>query len=234
MPLSSRRACLKPGGPAGATRPRSRPAALMAAVATLAGLLPLSAQALTAFRYTSSPESWVGGGETVFITPEMGFLIAPQRNFDNGVSFSLNDFATNPDSSSTRWWSLQFAAPHDTALAVGHYSGATRFPFQAANEPGLNFDGNGRGSNQLTGAFSIREVRYAQDGGVQSFAADFVQYDEEFRSRWNRGSIRYNSSVPLLAVPEPSSWALFAAGLAIVGLRGLTKKQRACARAAAA
>jgi len=174
------------------------------------------AEAATEFFYTSSPQSWVGGGETVSVTPLAGFAFTTARNFDNGVSFSINDFSTNPNFQLTRWWYLDFAAPADAPLAVGTYQGATRWPFQAAANPGLSFSGNGRGNNTLTGSFNVLEVTYGAGGSVMSFAADFVQYDEGFQSWWNIGSIRFKSDVPITAVPEPSAMLLFGMGAALL------------------
>lgn len=178
-------------------------------------LLPIQALSTTALYYTSSPESWVGHGETVLVTPDQGFEFTATQNFDNGVSFAVNDFSTNPDYWATHWWYLDFAAPNMDPLTVGTYLGATRFPFQSLGEPGLNFSGNGRGNNTLTGQFSVLEANYALDGSILSFAADFKQYDEAFESWWNVGSIRYNSSIPISPVPEPSTLALLFAGVAV-------------------
>ncbi|MBL8483972.1 MAG: PEP-CTERM sorting domain-containing protein [Rhodocyclaceae bacterium] len=173
-------------------------------------------KAATEFFYTSSPQSWVGAGQTVTVTPLNGFSFTPSRNFDNGVSFSINDFNTNPNFWEQRWWYLDFSAPFDAPLAVGIYQGATRWPFQAATEPGLDFSGNGRGNNTLTGSYNVLEVAYGASGAVESFAADFIQYDEGFQSWWNVGSIRFNSDVPITGVPEPSAPLLLSFGVAAV------------------
>ncbi len=179
---------------------------------------------ITGLYYESSPQSWVGGGATVLVTPSNNFDFIAYRNFDSGVSFAVNDFSTNPDFWSTRWWYLDFSAPFDQLLQVGHYSNATRFPFQDFNDPGLDFSGNGRGNNQLSGYFDVQEVSYSPNGQVLSFAADFTQFDENFESRWNKGSIRYNSVIPLLSVPEPHSLALLAIGS--VGLVASYRRKR--------
>lgn len=189
-------------------------------------LLPLQAfSAVTALYYTSSVESWVGGGETVLVTPSEGFEFIVSRNFGSGVSFAINDFNSNPDFQSERWWFLDFAAPNGAPLTVGAYQDATRFPFQSASVPGLDFSGNGRGNNTLTGAFSVLEAIFAGDGTVLSFAADFVQYDEGFQNWWNVGAIRYNSSVDLPALPEPSTPVLLLIGLALCTLVSAARRR---------
>ena len=186
----------------------------------------VTATPMTAFSYTSSPIAWVGAGQTVTVTPLEGFDFSIS-NSQSGVSFFINDFSNNPDFWSTRWWSLDFAAPAGQPLQVGHYSDATRFPFNASTEPGLSFTGNGRGDNQLTGFFDILDLTFASDGSVQSFAANFTQYDEGFTESWNEGMIRYNSEIPLAAdVPEPASLILVSTALlALVATKGKRRTQ---------
>lgn len=185
---------------------------------SISALMALTGQAdaATEFFYTSSPQSWVGYGQTVSVTPAMGFDFTASRNFDNGVSFAINDFATNLNFQATRWWHLDFSAPLDAPLSVGNYARATRWPFQATDAPGLNFDGNGRGNNTLTGSFQILEATYAASGEVLTFAADFRQYDEGVQGWWNMGSIRYNSDIPISPIPEPSTALLLCAGIGVL------------------
>ena len=90
-----------------------------------------------------------------------------QRNFDDGVSIG---FAGSED------WNVDFAAPGPVDLQAILYSGATRFPFQSAVVPGLSVSGDGRGCNELAGAFQVHEIVYGAGTDIDSFAADFVQY----------------------------------------------------------
>jgi hypothetical protein len=183
--------------------------------------LPFKAEALTAFYYTGP--GYVAANETVLVTPEDGFTFEVSRNYDNGVSFAINDFATTPFGQN-RWWYLDFAAPDNVELTVGLYTGATRFPFQQiyGSGPGLSFTGNGRGDNTLRGAFNILDVSYAPDGTVLTFAADFIQFDEGNESWWSAGAIRYNYAP---AVPEPSTWALLVAGIALLVAVGARRRR---------
>jgi hypothetical protein len=164
----------------------------------LAGSLQ-PAQAATLLSFLSSPYSWVGGGETVSAGPANGFEIGVQ-----GDPFTMLDFRViepwTPDG--WRWWYLRLAAPEGANLSVGSYANATRWPFQETTAPGLDFSGNGRGNNRLTGSFNILESNVADDG-ILSFAVDFLQYDEEITNWWIKGAIRYNSDVPVNLTPEP-------------------------------
>jgi len=67
--------------------------------------------------------------------------------------------------------------------------------------PGMAFTAPGRGNNTLSGWFNVLQADYQTNGQVAAFAVDFVQYDETIVTRWNRGSIRYNSHIP---VPGPA------------------------------
>ncbi len=183
---------------------------------------------ITAFSYTSSQTSWVGGGQTVFVTPSDGFDFTVSHSPANAISLFINDFAHNSDPFGTQWWHVDFAAPMNQLLQVDIYQGAAEFPFQDSGQPGLNFDGNGRGNETLSGFFEVLQVLYGDNGLVLSFAADFTQYDGRSIKAWNYGRIRYNSDIPLTApVPEPVSAALFCAGLAFVGF---VRMLRRCSR----
>jgi len=184
------------------------------------------AHADTLFYYTSSPLSYIGGGEAVTVTPSDGFVFDVSINPDQGVSFWIDDITNNPDFWLRRWWYLDFAGPLDESLQVGHYGNATRYPFQDFSEPGLQFGGNGRGNNELSGYFDVLEVNYDVSGNVLAFAADFMQYDEGDQDWWNYGSVRYNSTIPTTVVPEPISSTLFIVGGATLGYRRFRKKCR--------
>lgn len=95
--------------------------------------------------------------------------IGVSRNFDNGVSVAI---------SGATWWSFDTAAPGNAPLAVGTYGGATRFPFQAATEPGLNLSGDGRGCNTLSGSFTVHQAQFDAGGTPQVLDIDFEQHCE--------------------------------------------------------
>jgi VCBS repeat-containing protein len=124
---------------------------------------------VTSLTMVSEPGDYIGQGQTYSYTPATGTFYA-NRNFDNGVSIFYAGGGHN--------WHLDFAAPFSAALTPGFYANATRWPFQDASVPGLDVSGDGRGSNTLTGNFTVTEAVYAADGDVLRFAATFEQHSE--------------------------------------------------------
>ena len=174
--------------------------ALALAVPLAGWLQPV--KAATIFSYISSPYSYVGGGESAVVGPADGFEITAY-NYDNkSLFFAINDFQANPNPWQSRWWYLSLTAPTDAQLRAGVYANAARFPDEGGSG-GLDFYGNGRGNNSLTGSFTIWEFSHAEDGTVLSIAADFLQYDGGSLDAWSKGAIRYNSDVAIELTPEP-------------------------------
>ncbi len=171
----------------------------------LAGSLQ-PAQAATLLSFLSSPYSWVGGGETISAGPDNGFdisVLGDQFTQITQITSTLNFTITEPWTLyGWRSYHLRLAAPEGASLAVGSYANATMSSFKDTTAPGLEFSGNGRGNNRLTGSFNILESNVADDGTF-SFAVDFLQYDEESTNAWIKGAIRYNSDVPVNLTPEP-------------------------------
>ena len=75
----------------------------------------------------------------------------PVSRYRNGVSLR-SDGPTL-----AYWWTLTFVAVDDAPLAVGSYVSARRAPF-ASPYNGLDVSGSGRGCNELTGRFVVREI----------------------------------------------------------------------------
>jgi hypothetical protein len=156
------------------------------------------------------PGNYIAGQRT-YTPAEVSFGV--RRTYNNGVSV----FVSGTDYQDT--WSLDFGAGSNTPLAVGSYYGARRFPFTSFN--GLDVSGSGRGCNELTGRFDIREVVYAADGTVLRFAADFEQHCENVAPALF-GAIRYKSTI-VDAVPFEGHYPAYdltmspAAGGVVIG-----------------
>ncbi len=117
--------------------------------------------------FWSDPGDYIGGGATRRMVP-------PSYRFSASSSGSRVSLSLNGPS----WWYLDFQAPKNAPLAVGTYEGATRYPFQAPSVPGLSVSGDGRGCNQLSGRFTVREIDVAPNGRVRNFWATFEQHCE--------------------------------------------------------
>jgi uncharacterized delta-60 repeat protein len=82
------------------------------------------------------------------------------------------------NTSGTESWSLTFAAPNGATLGPGTYTGATRYLGVPSSTPGLDITGDSRGSNTLTGQFTVTQALYDSSGNIYAFAASFVDHNE--------------------------------------------------------
>lgn len=108
----------------------------------------------------------IGRGKTYDFYLKDGYITGTQ-NHSNGVSIAFD----GRDS-----WSLRFSAPGDAVLTPGEYKGATRYPFNEPDEPGLSVSGAGRGCSDVSGEFTVHAVEFGPDDEVLKFDASFIQY----------------------------------------------------------
>ncbi|MFD0393869.1 hypothetical protein ACFQ3Z_21850 [Streptomyces nogalater] len=106
-----------------------------------------------------------------------------------------NHISVSVDGANGDWWYLDLAAPAGHQLAPGDYTGATRYPFNEAAQPGLSIDGNGRGCNTLTGSFSVADVVFGPNGYVQKLDATYEQHCEGGTAAL-RGEIHIDNPAP--------------------------------------
>ncbi len=136
----------------------------------------------TVLWFQSDAGDYIGAGQTnTYLSPAYQFSVT--RNGAQGVSVSVAG------------WNLDLASATNDPLEPGAYESAARFAFKGT-AAGLEFTGDGRGCNTITGRFVVHEVAFDGIGVVQSLAADFEQHCEGGTpALW--GEIRVNSSVPL-------------------------------------
>jgi len=123
---------------------------------------------------TSQPTDYVGAGKEWSYTAS-SMIFGGSHSTVNGieqVSLSQTDFPFGD------WWYQRFAAPAGQPLVPGVYEEATRWPFQAVTEPGLDISGNGRGCNMLTGRFVVHDAIYGANQSIRFFDASFEQHCE--------------------------------------------------------
>lgn len=120
---------------------------------------------------TSDPGDFVGEGAShSYSAPTTTFSVQNGGNtvrVDTSVPGSPGDF-----------WNLAFEAPAGQQLQPGTTYQAERWPFQSADEAGLEVFGQGRGCNTLTGSFTILDATYGPFGYLESFHATFEQHCE--------------------------------------------------------
>lgn len=158
----------------------------------------------TVLYFRSDPSDFIGQGTT-------RELASPAYTF-SGQHTEQKSVAVSIDAGLERW---SFNAAHGTVLAPGVYEEAHRWPFSGAS-PALDFSGDGRGCNRLSGRFVIFEVQYGPGETLEKLAANFEQHCEGVAAALF-GEIRFNSAVPLsyMAVPgdaTPDPFLLAAQG----------------------
>ena len=154
-------------------------------------LLPGLAAAESTLTLDSDQGDYIGQGQSYLYTDENA-AFSYSRNYDNGISVRIQNLPGEP----SLWWYFDMAAPGDVEIQPGTYPDAERWPFQAAEKPGLSFSGQGRGCNKLSGSFEVYEVTYESDGSITSLAASFVQHCENATPAL-RGELVFNTVMPV-------------------------------------
>jgi len=131
----------------------------------------------------SDTGDYIGSGGLRRLLPPYPTFVA--RCSGNTASFEFWDNSGN-------WWYAHFQAPAGSPLRVGTYEGATRYPFQASTQPGLDISGEGRGCNMLSGQFSILEADITASGQILRFWATFEQHCEN-KTPALRGALRVSN-----------------------------------------
>jgi len=111
------------------------------------------------FYFTSSPQSWVGQGQTLTFTD----VVANVALYPAGCPYVAL---------SAGGYGLDIVKSECTVPTVGYYANATRWLFGAG--AGMWFTGAGRGDNTLTGSFNVLQAVYDDTGQIASFAVDFL------------------------------------------------------------
>lgn len=140
--------------------------------------------------YYSQENDYIGLGTTNLIRKSDTQTFELSENFDNEF------IATVIKPAYAEWWYLSFASIGNTQLQVGTYTEAVRYPFQSITENGLNFYGNGRGCNRLSGKFEIFEVEYNSVNQPTKLAVNFEQHCEDGAPALF-GYYRFNSNAPM-------------------------------------
>jgi hypothetical protein len=123
-----------------------------------------------------------------------GYIAGYQRNVSSAFVMRGGYYGTAPKTIGVELdgYLLQFDAPGDANLTVGSYTGATRYPFNTT-EPGIDFSGNGRGCNTISGEYFIDDFAYDAQGTTR-LAARWVHRCEG-GTLPEYGWVTYNTTV---------------------------------------
>ena len=151
----------------------------------------------TSLTLRSEPGDWVGGGQVYWFNTDTGnFLVFPSdRNQDSRVdylSFSYRDV----DFPFGHWFSLDFSTTQlGTNFEPGTYLNAQRAAFASPGHAGLDVSGDGRGSNQVFGSFTVDAVNFDYSGSspvLESFSIRFEQHSENPAAPALFGTLNYH------------------------------------------
>ena len=180
------------------------------------GLANANAQTLHLVLH-SPPGEYIGGGvdsDTTFSRNNSGQWFIDVYSFSSPlvdtVGFSITDLQ-GPNA-----LSASFSSQGLGNLVEGTtYTDAERSGFQSPGHPGMEVAFQFRGSNFLTGNFTVNQIGYHQSAGdwvLDSFDVSFVQYSD--------GSpLALTGRLIYSAVPEPGSLLAIGAGLTLLSIR---------------
>src|SRR6267378_5481283 len=139
--------------------------------------------------YSSQAGDYIGLGQEVRFTGADGTFSV------NSYSNALRANFVTPGW--THWWFLNIGTANGAALQAGAYEAAERAP--SAGHPQLDFYGDGRGCNDLTGRFDVLEIVRDASGAVTQLAVNWEQHCNGIVPALF-GQYRYNSDVPVVPI----------------------------------
>ncbi len=132
-------------------------------------------------------------GNYVFLQSDVGDYIGGGREY---IYQGATDRIQIIDGSSIRvitgGWDASFMRMNSLPqLTVGYYPDLKRYPFHNPAKGGLNWSGNGRGCNQLTGWFAVDKVKYVNNA-LNELELRFEQHCEGWSAAL-RGKIYWSA-----------------------------------------
>ena len=154
---------------------------------------------------------------TVDLQSDPGDYIGNGLNYrytkaDSAISVSYAGGLISVGIAGDQNWTGDFKLPGTPdRLKNGTYTGLTRYPFAPADQGAMNWSGEGRGCNMLTGSFTVEKVVYSKRGVLESFNLSFEQHCEGATAAL-RGQIQWtihDTTVPPgpVSPPPPDLWS---------------------------
>lgn len=139
----------------------------------------------TFLTFSGDSGDYISGGQSYYFDPGKGaFSISATDSFldPDTLVDTISVSLSAPNNGGSSFWNLDISTRYTgQQLVPGVYTGAVRFPFDNIGHPGLNLSGDGRGSNTLTGSFTVNAARFDYSGSspqVLEFSVSFEQHSE--------------------------------------------------------
>jgi hypothetical protein len=180
----------------------------------------------------SQPGSFIGQGQdwNIAYTPQNSEFFSAQitQTLPSGqpdfISFTMGTVTSGSDNT---FATLDFSTVQlGTPLQPGTYDNAERAAFADPGHPGLDVTFQNRGSNVLTGSFTINELSFFTDPSntlqIESFSVSYQQSSDNNSSNIS-GTFTFNANA---VVPEPGSLVLLSLGTTALAAGGAWSRFR--------
>ncbi len=119
---------------------------------------------------TSERGDYIGGGQSRLFDSTNAVLTADASS--QGVALSVSGGLTGDS------FSFNFRAPTGVTFKPGSYPRAEGYPFEAAGRPGIDVGGDGRGCNEQSGHFDVRDFAVNSSGTITRLWLLYEQHCE--------------------------------------------------------
>lgn len=176
-------------------------------------------------QFTSDPGSWIGQGQSFSVAPADGYVFTSRVLDPSGIEINVESTLSifDPD---YHYWNLWIGAPSGSSFDVGTYVDAERYSFATPGHPRLDFTGDYRGSNTLTGYFTVYEIAFNLSGELTRFVADFTQYEDGNTTKGVYGHIEFDASAAAPADLPALSMTGMGIFLGVIAVLGLIKARK--------